>query len=98
MKRRAFIAGLGGVAAWPLMAVGQQQSVSIPRIGALWPTDNEQEAAIFLGGLRQGLNDLGYVEGKNIELLNRFANEHYDRFDALATELVEAKVDVIVAG
>jgi putative tryptophan/tyrosine transport system substrate-binding protein len=40
---------------------------------------------------------LGYIEGKNIELLNRFADEHYDRFDALAKELVEAKVDVIVA-
>jgi putative ABC transport system substrate-binding protein len=40
---------------------------------------------------------LGYIEGKNIELLNRFADEHYDRFDALAKELVEAKVDIIVA-
>jgi len=75
-----------------------QHPEKIPRIGTLWPTGNEQEAAIFLGGLRQGLHDLGYVEGKNIELLNRFANEHYDRFEPLATELVEANVSVIVAG
>ena len=50
-----------------------------------------------LGALRKGLNVLGYVEGKNIELMNRFADEHYDRFDALVAELVEAKVDTIVA-
>jgi hypothetical protein len=74
-----------------------QQSGKIPRIGVLWHAGNEQEEAIYLGPLRQGLNALGYFEGKNIELLNRFADEHYDRFDALAAELVEAKVDVIVA-
>jgi ABC-type uncharacterized transport system substrate-binding protein len=52
--------------------------------------------AIFLGALRKGLNELGYVEGKNLELLNRFADYHYDRFDGLAAELVKAKVDLIV--
>ena len=52
---------------------------------------------MYLGALRQALRDVGYVEGKNIELMNRFADEHCDRFDALATELVEAKVDVDVA-
>src|SRR5262245_52141905 len=56
MRRREFIAGLGGAAAWPVVARAQQ-SVNIPRIGALWPTGNEQGAAIFLGGLRQELND-----------------------------------------
>ena len=94
MKRRTFIAALGGAAAWPLVA-GAQQSTRIPKIGVLWHAGNEQAEAIYLGALRQGLNDLGYVEGKNIVLLNRFAAEHYDRFDA--PELVEAKVDVIVA-
>jgi putative ABC transport system substrate-binding protein len=95
VNRRTFIAGLGGAAAWPLVGRAQQ-SGRIPRIGVLWHAGNEQEEAIYLGALRQGLNDLRYVEGKNIELLNRFADEHYDRFDALARELVEAKVDVIV--
>jgi putative ABC transport system substrate-binding protein len=94
-NRRAFIAGLGGAAAWPLVARAQQ-SGKIPRVGVLWHAGNEQEEAIYLGALQKGLNDLGYVEGKNIELVNRFADEHYDRFDALAAELVEAKVDVIV--
>ena len=56
-----------------------------------------QDEAIYLGALRQGLNDVGYIEGKNIELLNRFADEHYDRFDALVADLIAAKVDVIVA-
>jgi putative ABC transport system substrate-binding protein len=96
MRRREFIAALGGAVAWPVVAQAQQ-SRKIPRVGVLWHAGNEQEEAIYLGALRQGLNDLGYIEGKNIELLNRFADEHYDRFDALATELVETKVDVIVA-
>jgi putative ABC transport system substrate-binding protein len=96
VKRRTFIAALGGAAAWPV-AARAQQSGKIPRIGVLWHAGNEQEEAPFLGALRKGLNDLGYIEGKNIELLNRFADEHYDRFDPLARELVEAKVDVIVA-
>jgi putative ABC transport system substrate-binding protein len=95
-NRREFITALGGAAAWPL-AARAQQSMTIPKVGVLWHAGNEQEEAPFLGALRRGLTSLGYIEGKNIELLNRFANEHYDRFDALAAELVEAKVDVIVA-
>jgi putative tryptophan/tyrosine transport system substrate-binding protein len=97
MRRREFNMLLGGIAAaWPLRA-DAQQTAKIPRIGVLWHAGNEQEEAMNLGALRKGLNDLGYVEGKNIELINRFADEHYDRFDALATELVEAKVDIIFA-
>jgi hypothetical protein len=74
MKRRAFIAGLGSAAALPLLAWGQQ-SGKTPRIGVLWHAANEQEEAVFLNPLRQGLNYLGYIEGKNIEVLNRFADE-----------------------
>jgi putative ABC transport system substrate-binding protein len=81
-------------AAWPLMA---RAAKSIPTIGVLWHAGNEQQEAMFLGALRKGLNELGYVEGKIIELANRFADEHYDRFDGLAAELVKANVDVIVA-
>jgi putative ABC transport system substrate-binding protein len=80
----------------PFAARAQQQS-RIPRIGVLWHAGNEQEEAMNLGGLRRGLNELGYVEGKNIELMNRFADEHYDRFDTLVAELLEAKADVIFA-
>ncbi len=96
MKRREFITGLGGAVAWPLVARAQQ-SVKIPKVGVLWHAGNEQEEAPFLGALRRGLNDLGYMEGRNIELVNRFADEHYERFATLATELVDANVDVIVA-
>ena len=79
------------------MVARAQQPKKIPKIGVLWHAGNEKEIAVGLGAFRTGLNDLGYTEGKNIELINRFADEHYDRFGVFATELVEAKVDVIVA-
>jgi putative ABC transport system substrate-binding protein len=97
MRRRQFIRLIGGAAAaWPL-AARAQQATKIPRIGVLWHAGNEQQEAMFLGALRKGLNELGYFEGKNIELVNRFADEHYDRFDGFAAELVKANVNVIVA-
>jgi len=82
MRRREFLAGIGSTAAWPVMSLGQQAG-KIRKIGVLWHAGNEQEEAIYLGALRQGLRDVGYIDGKNIELLNRFADEQYDRFDAL---------------
>ncbi len=63
----------------------------------LWHAANEDQEAPYLGPFRRGLNDLGYVESKNIALENRFAAEHYERFDGLAAELVKLKVDVLVA-
>jgi putative ABC transport system substrate-binding protein len=66
-------------------------------VGVLWHAANESEEAPYLGPFRQGLNDLGYVESKNIALENRFAAEHYERFDGLAAELVQLKVGVLVA-
>jgi putative tryptophan/tyrosine transport system substrate-binding protein len=95
MRRREFIMLVGSAATWPF-AARAQQTTKIARIGVLWLAGNEQQVAIFLGALRKGLNELGYVEGKNLELVNRFADYHYDRFDGLAAELVKAKVDVIV--
>ena len=97
MKRREFIALLGGGAvAWPLQGRAQQ-SRKLPRIGVLWHAGNEVEEAKYLAALRQGFNDLGYVEGKTYVLENRFAAEKYERFNSLAAELVAAKVDVLVA-
>jgi hypothetical protein len=58
-RRRTFIAGLVGAAAWPLVARAQQPG-KIPRIGVLWSAPNE-EVAIYLGAFRQGLNDVGYI-------------------------------------
>jgi putative tryptophan/tyrosine transport system substrate-binding protein len=84
MKRREFITLFGGAAAaWPLAARGQQAQ-SIARIGVLWHAGSEQDEAPFLGALRQGFSDLGYVEGRNLVLENRFAGEQYDRFNQLA--------------
>jgi putative ABC transport system substrate-binding protein len=86
----------GSAVAWPL-CVRAQQSPKIPRIGVLWHAGNEEEEALYLGALRQGFTVIGYVEGKNFVLENRFAAEQYERFNSLAAELVAAKVDVLVA-
>ena len=96
MKRRAFVAGLGSAAVWPWVARGQQ-SGKIPRIGVLWHAGSEQEEAIPLGALQQGLNDVGYIDGKNIVLENRFPAEKPERFPILARELVALNPDVLVA-
>ena len=93
MKRREFITLLGGAAAaWPL-AVRAQPPRSI-RIGALHvysPPDPWLEA------LRQGLRDFGYAEGRNIQFEERWAEGRNDRLDGLAQELIDSKVDILVA-
>jgi putative ABC transport system substrate-binding protein len=97
MKRREFIALLGCVAVtWPVVGRAQQGR-KIPRIGVLWHAGSAEEEGTLLNALRQGFSDLGYVEGKTIELENRFAAEEYERFNSLAVELVRLKVDVLVA-
>jgi putative tryptophan/tyrosine transport system substrate-binding protein len=75
MKRRAFIAALGGVATRPLVTRAEQAR-NIPVIGVLWHAGNEDEEAKYLGALRNGLNDLGYVGGQKVFLANRFAAEN----------------------
>jgi len=86
MRRREFITLLvGATADWPL-AARAQQSGRIPRIGVLWAEANADQAAPMLDGLRQGLGELTYFDGQTIKLENRFAGQHYDRFDALAAE------------
>ena len=97
MRRRDFVTLVSGAAvAWPL-AARSQRSRRLPTIGVLWHASNEQEEAPYLGAFRQGLNDLGYVESKNVILENRFAAERYERFNELAAELVHLNVDVLVA-
>ena len=63
----------------------------------LWHAANEQEEAPFLNALREGLRDLGYIEGSTLILENRFAAEQYDRLERNAIELVASKVDVLIA-
>jgi putative tryptophan/tyrosine transport system substrate-binding protein len=99
MQRREFIKLLGGAAvAWPL-AVWAQQGTKIPRIGILAPGRSEGADAsrASLNAVVTGLRELGYTEGQNIVIERRFGESNVDRLRELAAELVENKVDVIVA-
>src|SRR5262252_7417836 len=92
MKRRTFIAGLGSVAAWPLVAWAQQ--AGMPVIGLL---QIGAPSSLDFTGFRQGLKDMGYVEGSNLAIDVRWANNNRDRLPGLATDLVHRQVRVIVA-
>src|SRR6266540_4220387 len=94
-SRRTFLATLtGGLLAAPLAAVAQQ-AAKIYRVGFVW--DSPAVWPHALEAFRQGLRDLGWVEGKNIVIEYRWAEGRFDRLPGLAEELVRLKVDVIVA-
>jgi putative tryptophan/tyrosine transport system substrate-binding protein len=94
MKRREFIAGLGGVMAWSLTARAQQPV--LPLIGYLGP-ESPRPFASRLAAFRDGLAEIGYVEGRNVAIEFRWAEGQYERLPALAAELVKREVAVIVA-
>ena len=98
MKRRQFITLIGGAAAaWPLAARAQQTSSKIPVVGVLWHAGSAEEEDVYLSVLVKAFNDLGYIEGKNIVLEHRFPAENPERFRTLARDLVDAKLDAIIA-
>jgi putative ABC transport system substrate-binding protein len=94
MRRRDFIAGLGA-AAWPLVA-GAQVRQRIPVIGYLSAGTAASDGS-SLTALRQGLDQAGYVEGRNVEILFRYAEFQFDRLPSLAADLVRRGVAVIAA-
>jgi len=92
--RRELLAALGGAAAWPLATQAQQPA--LPVVGYLNFGSPESDAS-RLTGLRRGLNQSGYVEGRNLVIEYRWAANQADRLPTLAHELVQLQVAVIVA-
>ena len=93
MRRREFIAGLAGAAAWPLAVRAQQAMPVVGYLNASSPTINSE----FLVAFRRGLAETGYVEGQNVTVDYRWAQDEYHRLPELAADLVRRQVAVIVS-
>jgi putative ABC transport system substrate-binding protein len=93
MRRREFIASVGAIAAWPIVARAQQPAT--PVIGFLGP-GLAQSDVYRLKAFQQGLSETGFIDGQNLTIEYRWAEGHYDQLPALATELVGKQVSVIV--
>ena len=92
--RREFITLIGGAAGWPLFAVAQQPRMPlIGFLGITFASERPERLAAF----KRGLGESGFVDGRNVLIEIRWAENRYDRFQELAADLVRHKVDVIVA-
>jgi putative tryptophan/tyrosine transport system substrate-binding protein len=94
MRRRDFIAGIGGAAAWPLVARAQQPT---PTVGLLNGVSFEGPYAAPVVGIRQGLREVGFVEGQNLAIEYRTAGGEYERLPDLAADLVRHQAAIIIA-
>jgi putative ABC transport system substrate-binding protein len=96
-RRRAFIAALGGAAAWPMVARGQQTD-GMRRIGVLSSLSaHDRTAQLRLGALEQGLQHAGWIEGRNIQIERRWSAGNVDNLRGYAAELVALAPDAVVA-
>jgi putative tryptophan/tyrosine transport system substrate-binding protein len=93
MRRRAFIAALGGAAAWPLVARAQPAMPVIGFMSARSPEDTVEVLKAFHNGLEQG----GFIDGRNVNIEYRWARGDYSRLPVLATELLGRHINVLVA-
>ena len=96
LRRREFIAGLGGAAAWPLAARAQPGD-RVRRIGVLMPYDeNDPEGKLLYSSFTQALAGLGWTDGRNVWMALRWAGGDINRIRALGQELVGQQPDIIV--
>jgi putative tryptophan/tyrosine transport system substrate-binding protein len=93
IRRRKFLAAFGGAAVWPLAARAQQPAM--PKVG--WLSSASPESSVAVPFFKQGLADLGYVEGRNVVIEYAWARSHPELFPSLAAGLVKANVTVIAA-
>jgi putative ABC transport system substrate-binding protein len=91
VRRREFITLLGGAAAWPIAARAQQAAIGYLNTRAAGEDEH------LLAAFHQGLKETGYVEGENVAIMHRFADNQVDRLPELAADLVRRQVAVMVA-
>jgi putative tryptophan/tyrosine transport system substrate-binding protein len=93
-NRRAFIAALGCTASWPLVAEAQQP----PHVIGFLSSRSSQDSAALIAAFRLGLAEGGFIEGKNLEVVFKWAKGQYDKLPTLADDLVHRQVAVIATG
>jgi putative ABC transport system substrate-binding protein len=94
MRRREFVAGLAGAAAWPLAASAQQGTTTIPVVGFVRST--AADFAHLVIAFRKGLNEAGFIEGQNVVIEYRYANNEPNRLPSLVDDLIRRQVAVII--
>jgi putative tryptophan/tyrosine transport system substrate-binding protein len=101
MRRREFFSTFAGIAVVPLLksfTAYSQPARKIPLVGYLWHAASAEEEQPYYGAILEGFTQLGYVEGRTIELVHRFPDERPELFKSMAADLVALKPDVLMGG